>query len=426
MLKWERFALAVSAVLLVFGAGSICADVTFTRDVIIASGDDVSSAHVKINVYDVGQVDLAWRDTAGNARYTNVSNGAIVVDGEGGLPYAHHIMGISRYGSMVRIGMNSNKNVQQYIRLGAAAWILRDTGHNAEAYEAPSGGYDVDPCTGLGGFLFKEDVSNDIVYVHQTAPMAWSKTVLESNVSNSGFGRYGDLVYTATGDPIGAYKTYDASIPGGRVRGGMISGPGALTTVNIASPGQHVGLTVVPDGTIYMLDDYDARYTFLMRSVNGTTWSYVSAVQDSPGSGGDNEDMDVVLAVAPDKLQMAALLLEYNLDAAYPLMLYISENGGGTWNTQVLPGAVRGIPDVAFDAAGNLYVVYYDSDADELHLLTNEPASNCQDIWSMGHGIRSDLNHDCRVNMLDLAVFMNEWLQCVEPGNVTCGTPWIE
>jgi hypothetical protein len=39
----------------------------------------------------------------------------------------------------------------------------------------------------------------------------------------------------------------------------------------------------------------------------------------------------------------------------------------------------------------------------------------CYGIWQSGYGIGSDFNQDCYVDLLDLAAFANEWLECNEP-----------
>jgi len=367
MCKAGKSVLGVFVFCLLLLPGGAWAELTLTQDVIIASGNEVDCAHVKIDASVAGQVELAWRDSDGYARYSSFSAGAVVAD----------IMGISRDGAVVRVGINSNKNVQQYTRVGPGSWTLSDTGYDVDGYGAPAGGYDVDPSTGLGGFLFKEDVTNDIVYVPDTGA-AWSKTVLETNVSDAGYGRYDDLVYSATGDPIGAYKTYDPGIPGARIRAGKITGPGPLSTANVAFPQQHLDVTVAPDGTIYLVDDYSVWYTFLQKSENGSTWAYVSAVQSTPNGGSTGDDMDVAVAVAPDESRMAVLAVDYNLDATHPLTLFISENGGGSWDTTMLRGGVRGIADAAFDPGGNLYVAYYSEIDDALHLLVATVGPTCK------------------------------------------------
>ena len=365
----------MALVLPMLAAAVVSGDVTFHANVVIASGQDVSGAHVKIDAYDVGRVDLAWRDANGYARYSNFSAGVITIDGEGGLPLADHIMGVSRDGDTVRAGLNSSQDAQEYTRTGQASWILSDTSHNINSLAAPSGGYDVDPCTGLGGFIFKEDASNDIVYVHETTPNAWSKTVLETNIVDSAYGRYGDLVYSATGSPIGAYKTYDA---GAALRAGAMTGSGPLSHVGGAVADQHLALTLAPDGTVYLVDDFDINYTLLHKSEDGTAWSFVSIVQDSLGSGSNGNDMDVAVAVAPDELRMAVLTFDNSLDATHPLALVTSHDGGIAWDTQMLHGGARGIADLGFDPAGNLYVAYYSDIEDALHLLMGTVGPTCK------------------------------------------------
>ena len=32
----------------------------------------------------------------------------------------------------------------------------------------------------------------------------------------------------------------------------------------------------------------------------------------------------------------------------------------------------------------------------------------------------TDINQDCRVNLLDLEIFVQEWLSCTDPSNAAC------
>lgn len=50
--------------------------------------------------------------------------------------------------------------------------------------------------------------------------------------------------------------------------------------------------------------------------------------------------------------------------------------------------------------------------------------SSCHGIWQSGFGIDSDLNRDCYVDLLDLAVFADEWLECNDPQDGRCQCNW--
>ena len=411
-------------------AGGARAGVTFTQGTIIASGDDVGGEHVRIEAYAEGQVDVAWYHTDGSTRYTHVSDNEIAVDAETGLPYTHHIMGISRDGGVVRVGFNSHKNVVEYTRTGAGAWTESDTGHDLDDYAFPSGGYDVDPCTGLGGFIFK-DSNYDIVYVYETDPCGWDKMVLETNVPEAWWGKYDDLVYTPTGDAIGAYK-YHYEDPNGdpnftvdTLRVSAIDGAGPLNDVGFAFGWQHLDVTVVPNGAIYLLDATTSYYSYMYKSEDdGQNWIRLGTL----GTGCFGDSRDVAVAVAPDESLAAVLSWARPADPNPALTtLWLSEPNettgqplGAEWYTDpcLLPGAGSlGIPDVAFDPEGNLFVAYYNSVADELQLLSTLPAT-CGDAWHQPP--IGDLNADCYVDEGDLPVLTEQWLACTDPLGEGC------
>jgi len=50
--------------------------------------------------------------------------------------------------------------------------------------------------------------------------------------------------------------------------------------------------------------------------------------------------------------------------------------------------------------------------------------SSCHGVWQAGMCLPSDLNHDCRVNLLDLVILANEWLEFSDPGNLDCEPTW--
>ena len=54
---------------------------------------------------------------------------------------------------------------------------------------------------------------------------------------------------------------------------------------------------------------------------------------------------------------------------------------------------------------------------------TREPA-NCAEVIGLGMGLASDLNEDCDVNLLDMALLSSDWLRCIEPFEAGCETPW--
>ena len=56
--------------------------------------------------------------------------------------------------------------------------------------------------------------------------------------------------------------------------------------------------------------------------------------------------------------------------------------------------------------------------------LPEPPPSICHGLWQSGYGIDADLNHDCYIDVSDLAVFTDEWLECNDPCNPACTPSW--
>ena len=56
--------------------------------------------------------------------------------------------------------------------------------------------------------------------------------------------------------------------------------------------------------------------------------------------------------------------------------------------------------------------------------LPEPPPSICHGLWQSGYGIEADLNHDCYIDVSDLAIFAEEWLECNDPCNPNCTPTW--
>jgi hypothetical protein len=54
----------------------------------------------------------------------------------------------------------------------------------------------------------------------------------------------------------------------------------------------------------------------------------------------------------------------------------------------------------------------------------NSIPSSCHGVWQAGLGLAGDINHDCRVDSLDLAVFVEEFLACTDPNDADCIVTW--
>jgi hypothetical protein len=49
---------------------------------------------------------------------------------------------------------------------------------------------------------------------------------------------------------------------------------------------------------------------------------------------------------------------------------------------------------------------------------------SCEQVLQMGYSLEGDLNADCQVDIDDLAIIMNHWLECNDPQDDTCDHPW--
>lgn len=49
--------------------------------------------------------------------------------------------------------------------------------------------------------------------------------------------------------------------------------------------------------------------------------------------------------------------------------------------------------------------------------------ATCSEVLEMGYGLDSDLNDDCRVDLLDLSQFTAGWLECFDPCDPQCELP---
>lgn len=56
--------------------------------------------------------------------------------------------------------------------------------------------------------------------------------------------------------------------------------------------------------------------------------------------------------------------------------------------------------------------------------LPDEAPVSCEVAIERGYGFATDLNADCEVGLADVALFAQKWLDCVDPLNPNCLTPW--
>jgi hypothetical protein len=361
MLRNRSFKFGIPAALMILGAASSARSaVVFSRDTIIAAGDDVSSGAVKIDLFGSGQVDLAWRGVGG-LLYSQVNSaGQIVVDGDT-IGSASAVMGIARVNGVVRVGINRSKTIYEYTRQGDGTFTSSNAGVAADRSSQPGGGYDTNPTNGLGGFVYL-DANLHFDYVHETSQGVWTSQVLGST-DNYRDAPYPDFVYDSAGNPIVAYKSLNDTT--NNLKSGTI-GSSVDPVVN-ANAWYPVAVAVGNDGDIHLLDSTNSSSTNYFSSTDGgATWSSAKLIIDH-GEYGDSKDY--AIAVSPNGT-LAALVY----DSSHNLNLAVSVDDGQTWDLQALAGGGIQLPDLGFDSMNNLYVAYYNSTDDKLHLLSTAVA----------------------------------------------------
>jgi hypothetical protein len=54
----------------------------------------------------------------------------------------------------------------------------------------------------------------------------------------------------------------------------------------------------------------------------------------------------------------------------------------------------------------------------------NSIPSSCHGVWQSGMGLDADLNYDCKIDILDLQAFAENFLQCNNPEDSNCIANW--
>lgn len=92
----------------------------------------------------------------------------------------------------------------------------------------------------------------------------------------------------------------------------------------------------------------------------------------------------------------------------------------GQLNTAHIGSSVSGyIDDVRFSRG-----VRHPSDLGYHESFTQIPINTCQDVWMINSGLAGDLNQDCYVDLQDASLLFSQWLQCYDPTDEQCRSPW--
>jgi len=359
----KRRWMAVSAgVCFMVALVSAQAAVEFEHEVVIAGPENVKGGLVAVDASAPGEVDIAWRHANGSTRYTRWvreradENQGKVVDGETVCGLTHCIYGISRDEGTVRIGANNHKRIIEWTRQEDGTWEASPTGVTAPQYYGAIGAYDVNPLTGRGGF-YVLDNQGQSVYVARQEDGSWKVQVLQTNQKPN---TRGSFTFTPAGDPVVAYQVL-------RKPAVLVAGKVGQTTAGIAAAYDWFPLDVAADeeGGIHLaVARHIGATDYHVSTDGGQTWKSF-LILDSATYG---DAPAIRIAVAPGRRMVAVVLS----DRSGALHLATSTDGGQTWELQPLPGGRSQFPDVAFDSAGALYVVYFDGESKQLKLLVDD------------------------------------------------------
>lgn len=347
---------------------------TFTKDIIVASGAEVSAGAVKINVIN-GDVDIAYKNASGQVVYRGYTAGVGVSNAEivDSSSYTYWIGGIGRGGAdgelnnkKIKIGYCRYYNLIQASKDAVGTgWILHDTGNDG-VNTAASGAYALNPSTGLSGFVSRAS-NGSAFYMAETGNNIWGSPV--SFLDAASGATYPDIIYGSDGLPyIG-------------VNYGLRSGVGPAPWVGISNNPARVYTAQSNNYYHSALAECNGIRYFVSARTNAETKLYYTdtlgnwvcdGLITATGYYGDN--LDYAMAVSPAG-KIAVILPDKRTGDTVNRLYLATKNGlggGYSWNFTPLTGSLPSgeYPDVKYDDAGNLYVAYYDSSDDALHLKT--------------------------------------------------------
>jgi hypothetical protein len=57
--------------------------------------------------------------------------------------------------------------------------------------------------------------------------------------------------------------------------------------------------------------------------------------------------------------------------------------------------------------------------------VTASTPADCAQVRSQGYGLAADFSEDCYIDFEDVAALAADWLNCTDPENLNCETPWV-
>jgi len=113
-------------------------------------------------------------------------------------------------------------------------------------------------------------------------------------------------------------------------------------------------------------------------------------------------------------------------DVGVDIFFYDGDEINQVTNTPDVHEYILGVSGDSVYYMSRIYVSYpYDSSYRLFHAVKWESTTlDCNTVRSFGYKLYSDLNGDCYANFKDVAVFAQEWLECINPIDPNCTHPW--
>ena len=161
--------------------------------------------------------------------------------------------------------------------------------------------------------------------------------------------------------------------------------------------------------------------TYLFPAWNGSAMNLASIEMRSPTSGQSS-----LVALYLDVLGNVNEVIVYDSSTDPGLTVAAEFTPGNSTEYQTLDLGTHQLGD------GAIISVIPDDDIsqtyiDRLFLALPgalPPPTSCEEALQAGYRIISDLNDDCYASWPDLGILASEWLDCMDPGNENCSSPW--
>lgn len=335
------------------------ATLQFPTDIVLAQGDaQVNGGRAVLYAGEPGKIDIAWADKDAGLRYTAVdltqrqTRDGRVIDAEPVCGLTHHILGIGRDAKgVVRIGANNGKNINEWTRTDSGKWQHSSTKVTCAQYYGAVAAYSLG-ANGRGAFAVI-DAQKQAVIVQRNSTDEWVTDVLATNLDN--VARVSIAVLN-DGAPVAAFQRLNPS-------GDILVGSPKGVAIGTSNAHRYFPLAIAADAgdRLHMIV---AHHTSLIRyhrsNDKGKTFADVAELARSANYG---DAAYLAAAASPDGKRVAALL-----PTGKNGLTLVTLHGGAARAEHDLPGGKTQHAAVGYDRAGELYVVYFNSDDKTLRL----------------------------------------------------------